>query len=159
MTHEAFAGRIVAIQQRLYRISASLLRQEADREDAVQSCIEKAWRKRALLRDEGRFDAWVTQILINECYTILRGQRRFIPVEQIPDSPAPPDSDADLYRFFISLPEKLRVPMVLHYVEGLDISEIAAILHLPLGTVKTRLFRGRERMKQERYLWKEVQNV
>ena len=49
--------------------------------------------------------------------------------------------------------------MVLHYVEGLDIGEIAAILHLPLGTVKTRLFRGRERMKQERHLWKEAQNV
>ena len=81
MTREAFAGRIVAIQQRLYRISASLLRQDADREDAVQSCIEKAWRKRDLLRDESRFDAWVTQILVNECYTILRKQRRFIPVE------------------------------------------------------------------------------
>ena len=156
MTHEAFAGRIVAIQERLYRVSASLLRQEADREDAVQSCIEKAWRKRSLLRDEGRFDAWVTRILINECYAILRRQQRFIPVEQIPDVPAPPDADADLCRFFASLPDKLRLPMMLHYVEGLDISEIANILHLPLGTVKTRLYRGRERMKQERNLWKEA---
>ena len=73
MTHEAFAGRIVAVQERLYRVSASILRQEADREDAVQSCIEKAWRKRALLRDEDRFEAWVTRILINEWKLICQG--------------------------------------------------------------------------------------
>lgn len=158
MTHEAFAGRIVAIQERLYRVSASILRQEADREDAVQSCIEKAWRKRALLRDEGRFDAWVTRILINECYAIHRRQQRFIPVEQVPDAPAPPEENVDLSRFFASLPDKLRLPMALHYVEGLDISEIASILHLPLGTVKTRLYRGREKMKQERHLWKEARD-
>ena len=73
MTHEAFAERIIAMQARLYRVSAGILSQHADQEDAVQSCIEKAWRKRALLRDEGRFDAWVTQILVNEWKSICQG--------------------------------------------------------------------------------------
>ncbi len=157
MTHQAFAERIIAMQARLYRISASLLRQEADREDAVQSCIEHAWLKLSHLRSDGSLEAWVTRILINECYAILRRQKRFVPTEDIPDSPAPPDADPDLYRFFTHLPEKLRLPMVLHYVEGLDVKEIAAILHLPEGTIKSRLSRGRDRMRQDEYL-KEVQD-
>jgi len=157
MTHQAFAERIIAMQARLYRISATLLRQEADREDAVQSCIEHAWLKLSYLRSDGSLEAWVTRILINECYTILRRQKRFVPVEAVPDAPAPPDADPDLYRFFTNLPEKLRLPMVLHYVEGLDVKEIAAILRLPEGTIKSRLSRGRDRMRQDEYL-KEVQD-
>lgn len=158
MTNEAFAQRIVAMQATLYRVSASILRQECDREDAVQSCIERAWSKRHLLRDENRLGAWVTRILINECYAILRRKRRETPVESLPDSPAPPSADPDLYRFFTGLPEKLRLPMVLHYVEGLSVAEIADILRIPQGTVKTRLMRGRERMRKEDFL-KEVQDL
>lgn len=75
----------------------------------------------------------------------------------MPDAPAPPDADPDLYRFFTALPDKLRLPMTLHYIEGLEISDIADILRLPIGTVKTRLFRGREKMKQDQHLWKGAQ--
>lgn len=157
MTHEAFSERIIALQARLYRLSATILHQEADREDAVQSCIEKAWRKLSHLRRDESLEGWVTRILINECYSILRRQRRFIPVDSVPDTPAPPDADPDLYRFFSSLPEKLRLTMVLHYVEGLDVKEIAAILRLSEGTIKSRLFRGREKMRQDEY-FKEVQD-
>lgn len=149
MTNEEFARRIIAMQGTLYRVSCTILRQHADREDAAQSCIEHAWRKRHALRDESRLEAWVVRILINECYAILRRQKREVPVEAIPDSPAPPTADPDLYRFFTSLPEKLRLTMVLHYVEGYEIREIAQMLHLPVGTVKTRLMRGREKMRND----------
>ena len=73
MTHEAFAGRIVAMQQRLFRVSASILSQQADREDAVQSCIEKAWRKLPTLKEEALLEHWVTRILINEWKLICQG--------------------------------------------------------------------------------------
>ena len=156
MTHEAFAERIIAMQARLYRVSAGILNQLADQEDAVQSCIERAWRKLPTLRDETHLESWVTRILINECRAIIRKRRWMVPVETIPDSPAPPqDADEDLYRFFKSLPDKLRLTMTLHYVEGLEVAEIARVLGLPEGTVKSRLSRGRERMKQDESLWKE----
>ncbi|MBQ8554479.1 MAG: RNA polymerase sigma factor [Clostridia bacterium] len=158
MTNEAFAERIIAMQPTLYRVSCSLLRQACDREDAVQSCIMHAWQKRHLLRDESKLQAWVTRILINESYAILRRSRRETPIESIPDTPAPPSADPDLYRFFTGLTEKLRLPMVLHYVEGYDVREIAAILRIPQGTVKTRLMRGREKMKQAEY-FQEVQDL
>ena len=151
MTNEAFARQVIAMQATLYRVSASILRQECDREDAVQSCIEHAWRKRGQLRDESKLHAWLTRILINECYAILRDRRRMTPVESVPDMPAPPSANPDLYRFFTGLSEKLRLPMVLYYVEGLNVEEIAEILRLPQGTVKTRLMRGRERMREDSY--------
>lgn len=152
MTHNEFAQQVVAMQSTLYRVSASLLRQPCDREDAVQSAIELAWRKRASLRDESRLAPWLTRILINECYTILRQQKRVTPVEAVPELPASPGVDVDLHRFFAKLPDKLRLPMLLYYVEGYPVSQVASILRLPEGTIKSRLSRGRERMRQERLL-------
>lgn len=150
MTKEAFTQSVVQLQGTLYRVSATILRQMCDREDAVQSCIEIAWRKREQLRDETKFSAWLTQILIHECYGLLRRRRRELPVEQLPDLPAPPSANPNLYRFFTALPDKLRLPMVLHYVEGYSVREIAEMLRLPQGTIKTRLMRGRDRMREER---------
>ncbi len=158
MTHEDFASRIIALQGTLYRVTCALLHEHADREDAVQSAIEKAWRKQALLRDDSRMNAWVVRILVNECYEILRRQKREAPVEELPDRPAPPDADADLYRFFRDLPDTLRLTMVLHYLEGYDVKEIARIQRIPAGTVKSRLMRGREKMSRNEYV-KEVYGV
>lgn len=158
MTHEEFARRIVAMQGTLYRICCTQLPQLCDREDAVQSAIEKAWRKQDTLRDESRLEGWLTRILIHECYALLRSRKREIPMEALPEAPAPQGSEPDLYRFFTSLPEKLRLPMVLFYLEGHGIKEIAGILRLPIGTVKSRLARGREQMRRSK-LFEEVQDL
>ena len=158
MTSEDFANRIVAMQGTLYRVTCAMLREHADREDAVQSAIEKAWRKRGLLRQDSRFQAWVVRILVNECYTILRRQKRETPVESFPEIPAPDTADPDLYRFFTSLSDTLRLTMVLRYVEGYEVEEIARIQRIPVGTVKSRLLRGREKMKENEML-KEVTGI
>lgn len=152
MTQERFTEAIVDMQATLYRVSASLLRQLCDQEDAVQSAIEKAWRKRNSLRDAGKFKGWMCRILINECYTLLRRQKWELIGEDMEHIPAPTNSDSNLYRFFQGLPEKLRLPMVLHYVEGYRLEEIAQTLRLPLGTVKSRLSRGRDKMREDPYL-------
>lgn len=147
MTQEQFADRIVALQPTLYRVSTSLLRQMADREDAVQACILKAWQARDRLRDDAALRAWVVRILINECYAILRRRGREVPTETLPERETEPDADPALYRLFTALPDKYRLPVVLHYVEGYPVREVAAMLRLPQGTVKTRLRRGRERLR------------
>ena len=148
MTHNDFAARIIAMQGTLYRVTCTILRNHADREDAVQSAIEKAWRKRDSLKDDNRLAPWIVQILIHECYTILRRQKRELPVEVLSDNPAPEGSEPNLYRFFTSLPDTLRLTMVLHYVEGYDVKEVARIQRIPVGTVKSRLMRGREKLKE-----------
>ena len=124
MTHDNFAARIIAMQGTLYRVTCTILRNHADREDAVQSAIEKAWRKRDSLKDDNRLAPWMVRILIHECYTILHRQKRELPVETLPDSPAPEGSAPDLYHFFTSLPDTLRLTMVLHYVEGYEMTGV-----------------------------------
>ena len=155
MTNDDFAARIVQMQGTLYRVTCAILRDHADREDAVQSAIEKAWRKRRMLRQADRMTPWVTRILVNECYGILRRQMRETPTETIPDGPAPAGADPDLYRFFTGLPDTLRLTMVLHYLEGWDAKEVARIQRIPVNTVKSRLMRGREKMKENEHV-KEV---
>ncbi len=158
MTQDAFAQMIIGMQDTLYRICASLLHQRCDQEDAVQSALEKALDKKGTLRDERNLQGWVVRILINECYALLRKRKRELPVEKLPEPALPQGADKDLYRFFCGLPEKLRLPMVLFYVEGYSMKEIANLLHLPGGTVKSRLFRGRNQMRQDD-AFKEVQDL
>ena len=158
MTNEDFAQRIVAMQGSLYRVTCAMLRDHHDREDAVQSAIEKAWRKRGMLREESRLQPWITRILVNECHAFLRRQKRETPVEELPESPAPEAADPDLYRFFTTLPDTLRLTMVLHYLEGWDVKDVARIQRIPVNTVKSRLMRGREKIKENEYI-KEVLDV
>lgn len=143
MTQAEFTVRVVAMQDALYRVSTTILPQLCDREDAVQGAIEKAIRKRERLRDDRALEKWLTRILINECYTILRKRKRETLFDDIPERETEPDALPDIYQLFTSLEDKYRLPMVLHYVEGYSVEEISGILRLPKGTVKSRLHRGR----------------
>ena len=143
MTQEEFTRRVVAMQDTLYRVSTTILPQLCDREDAVQGAIEKALRKRAHLRNDQALEGWLTRILINECYSLLRRRRRETLFDDIPERETAPDANPDLYQLFTSLDEKYRLPMVLHYVEGYEAREVARIIRIPVGTLKSRLHRGR----------------
>lgn len=149
MDKQELGRRIVALTGTLYHVSYSLLRSEADREDAVQSAIEKGWRKAASLRDERRLKPWLVRILMNECYSILRKNRREFPAETPPIAAETADPTASALRDeILSLPETLRLPIVLHYMEGFSIRDIASALRCPKGTVLSRMNRGRSILKQ-----------
>ena len=143
MTQEEFTSRVLAMQDTLYRIATTILPQLCDREDAVQSAIERALRRRASLRDDRALEKWLSRILINECYTLLRRRRYEVPTEQLPERETAPDAHPELYRHFTALEKRYRLPMLLYYVVGYTLAETAQILHLPRGTVKSRLHRGR----------------
>ena len=147
MTQAEFADRIVAMQDTLYRVSTTILPQLCDREDAVQGAIEKAWQKQNKLRDDRSMRAWVIRILINECYIILRRRKREQLSDALPERETAPDALPDVYQLFTSLDEKYRLPMVLHYVEGYSVEETARMLKLPQGTLKSRLYRGRQLLR------------
>lgn len=156
MTSEEFAGRIVAMQETLYRVSYAMLERRCDQEDAVQQALETAWRKRDALRDDGAMKRWVIRILVRECYALSRRRRREVPMETLPEREAPPDADVSLHDLFLSLEESLRLPAVLHYMEGYDLKDIARMLRLPVGTVKSRLHRARKQMKET---WEEREGI
>ena len=147
MNGEELERRIVALTATLYRVSYGLLRNETDREDAVQAAIEKAWRKASTLRDESRLKPWLVRVLVNECYTLLRRKAREVPVEALPEPEPAPDGNPALHDALLALPEELRLPIVLHYMEGFSVAEVAAALRCPRGTVLSRMSRARARLK------------
>lgn len=146
MTKEEFAGRIVAMTDVLYRVAWSQLGQEADREDAVQETIRRAWEKRDHLRDERYMQTWVIRILLNVCDNHRRRSARMFPAEHIP-AVQRQSGDTPLLDALFTLEEKFRLPMQLRYVEGYSVAETARILRLPEGTVKSRLSRGRDKLR------------
>ena len=149
MTEQQFRERALSCERRLYRMSYMLLGSEADCADAVQEALFKAWRGRDKLRREEFFETWLTRILINECRSALRRRRTTVPIELIPEPAAPPDADPTLHDAIARLDEKLRLCVVLYYLEGYSVSEIARMLLLPSGTVKTRLTRARAALRNE----------
>ena len=147
MDREAFSQAIIAMLPMLHRIAFSQLPQAADREDAVQETIRRAWEKRGNLRQERYLKTWVVRILLNVCSTMRRRGQRAIPADRMPDQPQQ-RCEAPLLDALMSLPEKHRLPLQLHYMEGCSVDEAARILGIPPGTVKSRLSRGREKLRE-----------
>ena len=148
MTSEAFTEAISEMVQTLYRVSCSQLSVEADREDAVQETLRRAWEKRASLKNDHHLQTWVIRILINVCHDIRRERLRMIPTEDLTEPVSNAQTDAaDLRECLFQLDERERIPIILHYIEGYEVKQIAAILRIPQGTVKSRLDRGRRQLK------------
>ena len=151
MTDEEFAERVTAMTQTLYRVCYAQLAQACDREDAVQEALRKCWQKRGQLRDARYLQTWVIRVLLNECHNIQRRSARTQPSARLPERAAAPHPQpmgaTRVGEALLELDEKLRMPLVLHYMEGYSVADVAAALRLPQGTVKTRLRRGREELK------------
>ena len=150
MDKDAFAARVTAMQQSLYRVAASYLRGEADRLDAVCEAVARAWEKRGTLRDERLFATWLTRILIRECVNIQRRQRRTVPVETLPEQAQEDESDAvrSLREALETLPQRQRTMVVLHYMEDYDVREVARIMGTTRGAVCAGLSRARETLRR-----------
>ena len=150
MDKDAFAARVTAMQQSLYRVAAGSLRGEADRLDAVSEAITRAWEKRGTLRDERLFATWLTRILIRECVNIQRRQRRAVPVDTLPEQAQEDGSDdvQSLREAIEALPQRQRTMVVLHYMEEYDVREVARIMGTPRGAVCAGLSRARGTLRR-----------
>ena len=147
MDKQEFARRVTQMQGSLYRVAASYLRGESDRLDAVAEAIARAWETRGTLRDEALFSTWMTRILIRVCVDIQRRQKRMTPVDTLPETPTGEDSCAALREAVDSLPQKLRTMVVLYYMEGYEVLEVARIMGTTKGAVCAGLSRAREKLR------------
>ena len=150
MDKDAFAARVTAMQQSLYRVAAGYLRGETDRLDAVSEAITRAWEKRGTLRDERLFATWLTRILIRECVNIQRRQRRAVPVDTLPEQAQEDGSDdvQSLREAIEALPQRQRTMVVLHYMEEYDVREVARIMGTTRGAVCAGLSRARGTLRR-----------
>jgi len=130
----------------LYRISRTLLLNNEDCKDALQETALKAWANRGNLRDIQLFGTWITRILINECHTLLRKKKKYTLQEEVAPQASRNAPNQDLQWALEGLPDKLRVPLVLHYLEGYSYDEVASLLHIPKSAVRSRLSRARHEL-------------
>lgn len=147
MERRDFTLQVLACERKMYGMAYCLLHNAADCQDAVQEAIFSAWRNRDRLRDESAFDAWLMQILVNSCKTILRKRKRRGEVELTEAYALPESPDGQLYDAVRKLDEKLRLPVILRYVNGYTAQETAQILKLPYRSVLKRLRQAKEILK------------
>ncbi|MFI5225108.1 MAG: RNA polymerase sigma factor [Candidatus Limnocylindrales bacterium] len=147
---------------RLLRLAISILGNEADARDAVQDSCLQAWREAPRLRDPDRFEAWLWRIVINRCRTTLRSRRR-TSVREIAVDDMPPGQELRdpartlgdevstvdaIRRALAHLDPDRRTILVLHHVERRPVTEIAALLGIPVGTAKWRLHAARQALER-----------
>jgi len=145
---EAFARLIENNKVALYRIALSMLSGKQDIEDAIQNCIIKAYEGVLYLRKEEFFKTWLIRILINECKTILKNNKKVVQMEEVSTDISACDnySNLELTNAVNSLEEELRTVTVLYYFEDIAQKDIAKLLGIPDGTVRSRLSRARTKL-------------
>ncbi len=137
-----------------FRVAYGVLRHRQDAEDVAQDAFAKAYRHFGELRDRDRFRAWLVRMTWRLAIDRWRSQRRRTAREQaVEETASGPTIEQDLlsheraqqlWRAIDALPEKLRIAIVLSAIEGHDVRAVAALLGLPEGTVKSRLFLARK---------------
>ena len=154
--HDAFAELAGAAISRL-DATAWLMIRDADRAtDAVQNALVRAWRDLPTLRDPDRFDAWLHRLLINACIDEIRRVRKHrldVDITDLSDPPFVADAASafadrdELERGFQRLGPDERAVLVLHHYLDLPLPLVASTLGIPLGTAKSRLYRGLREMR------------
>jgi RNA polymerase sigma-70 factor (ECF subfamily) len=144
-----FIDKVLEAERTLYHVSKSILINDQDCEDAVQGAILKAYDKLGTLKEEQYFKTWLIRILINECYRLKRRECWKVPYEECFEFTKADDKKnySELYLAIQKLPPRIRITIVLYYVEGYSVEEIKQILKIPAGTVKSRLAKGRKLLK------------
>jgi RNA polymerase sigma-70 factor (ECF subfamily) len=140
------------------RVAYGVVRQRQDAEEIAQEAFTKAYRSFSSLRDRNAFRAWLVRMTWRLAIDRWRADRRRAAREQTtwtPDADATAESMAvanerarELWRAIDELPEKLRQTIVLSAIHGYDVREVATLLGLPEGTVKSRLFLARKGLAQ-----------
>lgn len=153
---EAFDQLMLRYQQLIYKIALGFARERDQAMDLTQTVFLKAFERLGSLSDQAQFKAWLIRITYNECIGWQRSQRFHEPLSEVSHAVGlDPDQDTwllegesrgRLAQMLALLNPKHRLALVLKYLEGLPIREIATILQCSEGVVKNMLYRGIQRM-------------
>ena len=151
----AFVDLVRSRGDRLFALAYRIVRDVDRAEDALQDALVIAWRDLRGVRDPDRFDGWLTKVVTNVCIAqATRERRRTANLRVLPiDGPAAPDeltalADRDqLERGFRRLSPDERAVLVLHHYAGYPLVDIAEVLGVPAGTVRSRLHHAHRAMR------------
>lgn len=139
---EAFAALYSQLAPRLYRTALGILGNPHDAADALQEAGLRAYRYFGSLHDPAAGAAWLTRILVNACYDVGRKRSLSIPTGlEVTQAAAGPSGVADweTMQELQVLPQEQRTTVVLRFFQDLSIPQIAQVMGVPEGTVKSRL--------------------
>lgn len=151
MKKEQLGNLIIAPQETMYHVAKTLLRNDDDCADAIQEAIVKAFSKLHTLRSDSYAKTWLIRILINECYSFMRKERKLVSLEDYPleDAAQEREDYSDLYEAISRLPQEIRLSVILYYMEGYSIKEVAQLLDTTESAIKNRLMRARKKLRIE----------
>ena len=154
---DAFGELVTRYERAVYNLALRTLRDRTEAEDAAQEAFFKAYRALATFRPGAKFSTWIFTICYRGCCDRLAKRKR-LSGDELPDRADPsagPEALAErsdeaqrLRGAIDALPEKYRTVITLYHLQGKQYEEIATVLNLPLGTVKTHLFRAKEQLRK-----------
>ena len=150
MTEDALCRAVTDYGGAVYRLALCRLQNPADAEDVSQDVFLRLLDQPADGWEGERLKAWLLRTALNRCTDLhrFRLRRPVLPLEAVPGLAAADDEgDSELWDAVARLPEKLRTVVHLYYAEDYSTDEIAALLGIPPATVRTRLRRGRVKLK------------
>lgn len=145
----AFGTLVERHERRVYNLAYRMLGRPEDAADATQDVFVTCLRKLSSFRGSSAFTTWLHRVAANACYDILRRRPREQPAPENPE-PAPTADPAeasataiDVQRALLQVPEEYRVVLIMHDVQGVPYQDVAEAIGTPVGTVKSRIHRGR----------------
>ncbi|MEZ3506014.1 MAG: sigma-70 family RNA polymerase sigma factor [Lachnospiraceae bacterium] len=151
--YERLIQYILENQDRFYRVAYSYTRHQEDALDVVQSAVCKALEAHKNIKNEDAIKTWFYKILINECLTVIKKRKRFLPADEVLGQEEVYyekgyEQDDDMEKELDSLELDVQGIIKLRFFEELSLKEIASITGLNLNTVKTKLYRGLKQLKE-----------
>ena len=146
MTKKQYGEEAERLAPSLRRIAYSIVHSEHDAQDAVQQALLSVWAHRESV-EFVRLKPYLTRAVINACRDIQRARQKMTPMEERPEESYQPP-DGVLRDAVERLPEEMRIPLLLHYMEGYKLREISGTLGLSLPQLTSRLFRARRMLRE-----------
>ena len=145
-----FCDNIKNLENGMYRLSYSILKNEEDAKDAVQEAIYNAYKNLETLKDKRKFNSWIYKIVANTSFEILRNKKNYIDIEQenIPAEKIDIDTNLTLWKAVQGLEQPYRTTITLFYYEDMSIKEISEITGSKVDAIKKQLSRGRDKIKE-----------
>ena len=157
--HQAFDQIMENHEDRVFSVCLRILNDRDQALDATQETFLTVFRKAKQFKGDSALGTWIYRIAVNTCYDQLRKQKRRR-TDPMPDYHDPEDLSAEaavesagirpeIEQALAAIPQDFRVAVVLSDIEGLGLPEVAEMLRIPVGTVKSRVFRGRRLLAKE----------
>lgn len=149
LSKDEFADLVIQNKIPMYRLAMGILKNNADAEDAVSETILIAYEHLYSLKDKTKFKSWMMTMLVNESKRVLKRRKKAVLSDNADlFTGAAKESNHEILDLVMSLKEEFSQVVILYYYEGFTTKEIAKILRISEGTVKSRLSRARTKLKQ-----------